>query len=169
MRELVTGELDAGLCFSPFQHPELVQTRLHAGQLVVVVRQGHPLLEFSGKESLKKLSSYPAAIHKGQPGVELCEAHPVFEKHGVIPSIRFMFDSDECAIEYVLASDSWTMVPDVVAKAFSKQVRPLKLPSDWDAPYFVALVCRNGRQKHPVIQALQGVSELKAFNRQRAP
>lgn len=158
LRELITGALDLALCFSPFQHPELKQIEVYRGQLVVAVRTGHPLLKAKGKKAVMGLSDFPAVIHKGQPGVELCEAHPIFARYGITPQIRLSFDSDACAIERVVSSDSWTMVPDLVAKAYSKEVKTISHPADWDASYFATLVFRNDREKNPVIQAVR--SEL---------
>lgn len=155
LRELVSGALDLALCFSPFQHPELKQTEIYRGRLVVAVRAGHPLLKLPGRKAIARLSDFPAVIHKGQPGVELCEAHPIFARYGITPQIRLSFDSDACAVERVVSSDSWTMIPDLVAQAFSKQLKTIRHPLDWDASYLVALVFRNDREKNPIIQAVR--------------
>lgn len=155
LRELVSGTLDLALCFSPFQHPELKQLEIYRGKLVVAVRVRHPLLKSQEKKAILGLSDFPAAIHKGQPGVELCEAHPIFARYKIRPKIRLSFDSDACAVERVASSDSWTMIPDLVAKAFSKQVKVISHPSDWDAAFFVALVFRNDREMNPIIKAVR--------------
>lgn len=155
VRELVTGALDFGLCFSPFRHPELQQIEIYRGRLVVAVRAGHPLLKLKGRKSIIGLADFPAVIHKGQPGIELCEAHPIFARYGVSPRIRLTFDSDACAVERVISSDSWTLIPDLVAQAYSKRVKLVSHPSDWDAVYVVALVFRNDRENKPIIQAIR--------------
>lgn len=155
VRELVLGTLDVGLCFSPIQHPELSQSILYRGRLVITVCLNHVLLKRKGKLDLQELNKFPAVIHKGQPGVELCEAHPVFARYGVRPDIRFSFDNDTCAVERVRSSDSWTMIPDLVARSHSQQVKMINHPSNWDPTYFVALVVRKDREKNPVVQALR--------------
>lgn len=159
LRELLTGALDFALCFSPFQHPELRQIEIYRGRLVVAVRPGHPLLKTTGKRAVMGLSEFPAVLHKGLPGVDLCEAHPIFARYGITPKIRLAFDNDACAIERVTSSDSWALIPDVVAKAHSKEVKSLSHPTDWDASYFVALAYRTGRERIPVVQAVR--SELQ--------
>jgi DNA-binding transcriptional LysR family regulator len=155
LREVVSGTLDLALCFSPIQHPELNQIHLYRGQLLVAVRNGHPILKVRGKKAISELSNFPAVIHKGQPGVELCEAHPIFARYGILPKIHFSFDSDACAIERVVTSSSWTMIPDIVANAYSKRVKLITHPPDWDAPFFVALVSRKDRATNPAIEAIR--------------
>ncbi len=160
IREVIAGALDMGVCFSPFQHPELKQDEIYRGRLVVAVRDKHPLLKFRGRKAMLGLNDFPAVIHKGQPGVDLCEAHPIFDQYGVVPQIRLSFDSDACAIERVVSSDSWTMIPDLVAQAYSKQVSTIHHPADWDASFTVALVYRKDRETNPVVQAIR--SQLKS-------
>jgi LysR family transcriptional regulator, transcriptional activator of the cysJI operon len=157
LAELVSGTLDFGLCFSPFRHPDLEQIELYRGRLVVVVQNNHPLLK-SGKgtrSSLMRLTKFPAAIHKGQPGVDLCEAHPIFERYGVVPQIRFLFDNDFCAVERVVSSESWAMIPDLVAKTFTQKIQAISLPGDWDASYSVSLVFRRQKENSSVLGAVR--------------
>ena len=93
---------------------------------MVALRAGHPLLRRTGSAAIQGLNDLPAVIHKGQPGVELCEAHPIFARYGISPRIRLSFDSDSCAIERVVTSDSWTLIPDLVARAHSRQIKVLR-------------------------------------------
>lgn len=160
LREVVSGVLDLALCFSPFHHPELKQNELYHGKLVVVVRHGHPILKLDSKKAMSELNRLPAVIHKGQPGVELCEAHPIFARYGIAPQIRLSFDSDACAIERVASSNSWSLIPDLVAQSYSKQVKAIRHPSDWNASYFVALVFRSDRERTATVQAVQTQLEV---------
>lgn len=161
IREVVSGTLDLGVCFSPFRHPELKQDELYRGLLVVAVREKHPLLKPRGKKAILRLNDFPAVIHKDRPGVDICETHPIFARYGVTPQIRLLFDSDACAIESIVSSDSWTMIPDLVAQTYSTRVRTLHRPSDWDATFSVALVYRKDRETNPVVQAVR--LQLKKF------
>jgi len=154
IRELVTGSLDLGLCFSPLNHPGLAQRVIHQGKLVVAVRHSHPVLKAGGRKALRLLSELPAVIHKGHLGVDLCEAHPIFERYGVTPKIRFLFDSDACAVAKVTSSNAWTLLPDLVVGANPKVLQAIGHPSDWDATYSVALVFRNERSKSPILDPI---------------
>lgn len=155
IKEVITGAVEIGLCFSPIQHPELKQIEVHRGKLIVVVRPGHPLLKMQGQKAISELSKHPAIIHKDRPGVELCEAHPIFARYGIVPKINLSFDSDACAIEKVAMSNAWTMIPDLVARGYSKRVKVISHPFDWDASYFIALVFRTDREQNPAIHAMQ--------------
>lgn len=166
LRDIASGALDLGLCFSPHPHPELKQVEVYRGKLVIAVRSGHPILKLSGRSAFRELSKLPAAIHKGQPGIDLCESHPVFLQYGVIPQIRFSFDSDACAIERVVSSDSWTLVPDLVAQRFSKRIKVINHPSDWNASYFIALVFRSDREHNSIVHAMTDLM-LRSFHKQR--
>lgn len=151
VNDVVSGVFDLGVCFSPFRHPELDACVQHQGQLVIAVNKDHPLLKLSAREALKQFSRYSAVIHKDKPFVDLCESHPVFERYGVIPNIRFLFDSDDSAITRIKTSDSWTLIPDIVLKSYPKQVSPIKLPSDWNAPYTITTITRKARAQDPVL------------------
>lgn len=154
LQELTSGALDMALCFSPYRYPTLKQFELYRGKLVIAVRPRHPLLKLTGRKAVFGLSDYPAVIHKAQPGTDLCEAHPIFSRYQITPHIRFSFENDACAVQRVVSSQSWAMLPDLVAQQFSREVKMINLPPDWDATYFVALVFRGDREKNPVFQAL---------------
>ena len=124
---------------------------------MVALRAGHPLLRRTGSAAIQGLNDLPAVIHKGQPGVELCEAHPIFARYGISPRIRLSFDSDSCAIERVVTSDSWTLIPDLVARAHSRQIKVLRPPVDWDAQYSVSLVFRRDREHNPILPTLRRI------------
>lgn len=87
--------------------------------------------------------------------MDLCEAHPIFSRYEVTPQARFLFDSGACAVERVVSSDSWALVPDLVPDAFSDRIQVIEHPKDWDATYFIAVVVRDGRENHPIVQALR--------------
>ena len=152
--EILSGSLDAGLCFSPLRHPDLKHVQLLEGQLRLVVRKGHPLLKKSTREQLTLLSQYPAVIHKATPGVDLCEDHPMFGKFGIVPKTKCLWDSDDLAVEVMKKTDSWSLMPDIVCHTYQASIETLKIPQGWDAPYSVALVLRSHRAENPFLKLL---------------
>ena len=150
--DVVSGALDFGLCFSPFQHPELHIEEIYQGQLQVAMRANHPLmkLKLNPSKHIKLLSNYPAVIHKAHVGVDICEHHPVFDQFGVEVKPAFLFDSDACAIEKLIHSDAWGLIPDLVVRHYSKKITSMKTPTHWNAPYTVSFVMRRERVKNGV-------------------
>jgi len=163
---VVSGALDFGLCFSPFAHPDLYQETIHQGQLVIATRSYHPLIKHSlnDRKACKVLSEYPAVIHKANPGVDICENHPIFEKFGIDVHSSFLFDSDSCAVEKLTYSDAWSLLPDVVVKYHSKKIKQLSLPLTWNAPYSVSMIMRRDRLKNAVLQKIKELI-IKRFER----
>ena len=161
IHEVIQGTIDLALVFSPLRHPELRAFELYAGQLVIVVRRGHPILREKEQARLHGISAYPAMIHKSAPGAEICEVHPMFDKFGIEPEIRCQWDNDEQAIEGVLHSDSWAMVPDYTVEQYGKSVCTLPLPRGWNAPYTIAAVIRPHRTDNQtlllLIERMRGV------------
>jgi DNA-binding transcriptional LysR family regulator len=156
LKAVLAGTLDFGLCFSPLNHPDLVVRDLLAGKLVPVVRKGHPLSRAAGQteKSLRALSEYPAIVHKALPGVDLCEDHPELKKWGIHARVTNYFESDDLAVETLLASESWALLPDFVARHYQKKLHVLSLPKSWGATYVVSSVIRKARKDSPVIAAL---------------
>jgi DNA-binding transcriptional LysR family regulator len=154
LREVVQGTLDLALVFSPLRSPELRQFDLYDGQLVIVVRRGHPILREPEATRLQRISAYPAMLHKSAPGVEICEVHPMFDKFHVEPSIRMQWESDDQAIEGVMHSDSWAMVPDYIVRRIGNRVRALPLPRGWNAPYTISAVIRPHRADNQTLLLL---------------
>jgi DNA-binding transcriptional LysR family regulator len=151
--DVISGSTDLALCFSPLRHPDLKQYDLHTGQLKIALRKGHPI--FKENAPFRELAHYPATLHKASPGVDLCENHPIFEKYEIVPKVACLFDSDEIAIECLLRSDSWALLPDVVVKAFPKTIASLPLPKGWDAPYTVSVVIRSHRDANLALKSLR--------------
>lgn len=161
LSEVIKGTVDFALCFSPQQHPDFIQKELFKGNLRIAVRKGHPLLKLSLSQQLKALSQYPAILHKPTPGVEVCEKHPVFSHFGIQPKVRFYFDSDDQAIECILRSDSWTLIPDICYRHYAKVIQLLHSPKGWNAPYHICSVTPHHRAHNPVLQQLeQRIKEL---------
>ncbi len=152
--EVVRGTVDLGLVYSPLRSPELRQVDLYKGQMVIVVRRGHPVLRGAAQTRLQRLSEFPAALHKAASGVEICEVHPMFDKFGIEPQIRCLWESDDQAIESVIHSDTWAMIPDYMTSAGGKQLVALPVPRGWDAPYTISAVTRPHRADNQTLLLL---------------
>lgn len=158
---VLSGALDAGLCFSPFRHPDLENLNVLSGQLRPVVRKRHPLLKASSRPQIELLSQYPAIIHKAVSGVDLCVNHPMFEKFGIAPKIHCLWDSDDVAVEIMKNTDAWSMMPDVVCDYYRDSIVPVIVPGGWNAPYSVDLIFRSHRGKNPFLTlVMQELSDL---------
>jgi LysR family cyn operon transcriptional activator len=143
MNEVVKGSLQFGLCFSPLRHSEIEEIELHRGTLLLAVGDHHPLLKQKKRFDPASLSAYPATIHKSASGVDICETHPAFERFGIEPKIKIMFDDDATAIECLRTTDAWSLLPELVAGK-TKGIQTLPSPKNWSAPYHVSLVMRRG-------------------------
>jgi DNA-binding transcriptional LysR family regulator len=151
---VLSGALDAGLCFSPLRHPDLKNVTIATGQLCLAVRKGHPLLKRSVKLQLSLLSQYPASIHKAVSGVDLCVDHPMFEKFGIVPKTQCFWDSDDLAVEMMKKTNSWSLMPDIVCHQHRESISRIRLPESWNAPYTVELIFRAHRNKNPFLALL---------------
>jgi DNA-binding transcriptional LysR family regulator len=154
IQEVIRGTLDLALVFSPLRHPELREVTLFEGQLILVVRPGHPVLREPAKTRLRALSAYPATLHKAGSGAEICEVHPMFDRFGIAPQIRCLYENDDQAVESVLNTDSWAMVPDVVAPTARSTLTVLSLPTGWHAPYTIAAITRPHRAENQTLLLL---------------
>jgi DNA-binding transcriptional LysR family regulator len=153
--EVISGRLDLAVCFSPMTHSSLKEIKLLEGELVVVVRKNHPILRRPAGDRLRFLAEGSAVIHKSNQGAESCESHPIFEAMGFQPKIEMYFDDDETAIRRVISSESWTFVPDIVAKEYAKDVKVIRLPAKFGkATYHVSAIARRERANERWLQEL---------------
>jgi DNA-binding transcriptional LysR family regulator len=155
IENVLSGALDAGLCFSPYRHPDLRFFPLKEGELKVAARTGHPLFKKKRGDIFKALSEFPASIHKAIPGVDICEDHPMFEKFGITPKIHSLWDNDATAVEILEHSDSWSLLPDIVIKQYRTSIQALDMSSGWDAPFSIALIVRAHRSENPFLLLLR--------------
>lgn len=153
--EMLQGKIDFALCFSPTVHPELNMDVLYAGQLRIAVNTKHPIFKLPEKELYKKISNYPAIIHKSSPGIEPCDNHPIFSKFHITANVQVFFDSDDQAIECLRNSDAWTMIPDIVGFAYKKYIRMLPKLNEWHAPYTIASVTPIHRKQNTTLDYLK--------------
>ncbi len=159
--EVLSGRLELAVCCSPLKHPDLSETVLQRGQLVVTVRKNHPILKKSQREQIRFLAEHPAIIHKSSQGVDVCETHPVFDRLGFQPKIDIHFDSDDIAVEALVTSDRWSFLPDVVVTSQPERLQIVRLPRvAGNAPYHISALVHRERVSDKVLQAL--VQSLKA-------
>jgi DNA-binding transcriptional LysR family regulator len=145
------GEYDFGICFSPQSHPSVEITPIHEGQLVIAVRKGHPLSKAKKGEGIKKIGAYPASLPKSFQGIENCETHPVFQKHGIQPKVDLIFDNYEIAVEKTRLSDGWTLVPDWIVKVSGLSTITAE---NWNAPVNIAVLWPQNRIQTRVTKQL---------------
>jgi DNA-binding transcriptional LysR family regulator len=152
VQEVLNGTLEYGLCFSPSEHPDLEKKTFHHGSLKIVVAKNHPIIKITRSKSFKLslLNAYPAAIHKYSPGIDYRENY-VFKKFGIQPDIRNHYYSEELAIQSLLSSDLWAVIPDVVEKHYRSVLFSLPLPPGWNAPYEICSIYRKKMQQKNIL------------------
>jgi hypothetical protein len=101
------------------------------------------------------LSKYKAIIHKADVGVDICERHPVFDKLGLNPATSLLFDNDNCAIEALLHSDSWSFLPDFVVNQYRGKITGYKVPKGMTAKYSIVVVGRKEKLTSFVLDKLK--------------
>ena len=153
--EVLSGRLDAGICFSPLKHPHLFEKPLHRGELNIVVRKKHPILKKNQKEQIQFLKDSHCILHKSSQGIDICDSHPVFEKLGIEPKSDQTFDNDEIAVQSVLNSDRWSFLPDIVCEYYKNVLEIIELPkSAGIGTYTISLISHAARENDPVIKEL---------------
>lgn len=157
LRGVLGGEVDYGVCFSPQMHPELVLTPLHRGDLVVVVRHGHPVLRLRKDKRLAALSEFPAALPKAVQGVDVCEQHPVLAQFGLAAKAAFVVDSYAVATKLLEAGDAWGLFPDVVLPWCGDGLTVPAKPAGWSADYTLSAVESRRRPLGRVSALLGGI------------
>ncbi len=138
-----SGEYDFGICFSPQSHASIQIKPLYRGQLLIAVRPEHPVLKVNGKrERLRRVSEYPCALPKSYQGIDNCETHPVFSEFGITPRTEVVFDSYEVAVTKILLGNTWSLLPDWVARRHGL----ITLTADgWDAPVNISALWPTNR------------------------
>ena len=160
--EVLTGRLDMGICFSPLKHPNLHDTQIHTGELLVVVGKKNPILKKSQKEQLQFLAEQPAVFHKSASGVDICETHPIFDRMGFQPKIDQTFDSDAIAVQSLMYSNRWSFVPDLVYQAHKNDLEVIKLSKNLGpATYNISVISHSARTTDVVLMELLSGLRIK--------
>ena len=141
VRAVLNREIDFGICFSPQENPELEIVELYKGDLVISVRNDHPILEENENRRMPLISDYPAVLPKAFQGIDLCLSHLMFDKHGIIPRVKTLTDSYDVSLELIKRSDCWGFTPDLLIeknrKAEFSTIKPIQ---GWIAPYNISII-----------------------------
>jgi DNA-binding transcriptional LysR family regulator len=154
------ARINLGICFNPQDRPEVERRMLCSGQLKIFVRKNHPILRKRG--SIELLNDYGAVLPKAQAGIDICESHPVFDRHGIRPRPHFAINSYDVGIKIVQNSDNWGFFPDAIAHHSNPRLEAMPLPKTWDAAYSISAVWNRQRPLDPGLTIM--VEELaRAF------
>ena len=140
VRSVLAREMDFGICFSPQAHPDLEMTEIYQGEMFLTVKKSHPILKFPLSKQLSLLNQYPAVLPKAFQGIDLCLTHPMFEKHGIAPSVSATFDSYDTALSILQSSHSWSLIPDIVLRDESSKYSQIVPGRGWKAPFHISLI-----------------------------
>jgi DNA-binding transcriptional LysR family regulator len=164
--DILSGRLEAGLCFLPVKHPELEEQILYVGDHEVVVRPNHPLLKEKTKKPFMDLELYPATFHKVSPSHDLLTYSSFMKQYGITQPPMSTYDNADLGIPLVLNSNAWTIIPDILAKIYGKQLGVLKRPKDWRMPLRISLIYRKDNKSNLVLKELSETlsKSFRVFN-----
>lgn len=131
--QLLSEDIDLGVCFSPQSHPTLESRILHRGELKIYVKPRHPIL--AEPKPLEKLTDYPAILPKAFQGIDVCENHEMFTKFQIKPNAQVAFDSYGVGSMLVKQGSGWGFFPDWLEKLPRFSLKAIDLPKGWQAPY----------------------------------
>jgi len=151
LRQVLAGEVDIGFCYSPQAHSRLDRRIMVEGVLSIAVRHGHPILKVREADRSKRLSEYPGAAPKSFQGIENCEDHPIYQKLGIKPEFRFVYDNYDLAINYLQTSLGWALIPDWIMRTSQFKCVFSRQPP---APYNISIVSRAGQKWSEVMETL---------------
>lgn len=150
IKKIHMGEIDYGISFALKTENVVDSVLLSSGQLCLCTRKDHPLARASFAEVKKKISDFPAIMHRPIDSIERCDNHPVYKEHGIRPHIQLFWDSDFFALDVLAQSDSWSLMPDIVIDSDPRIVK-LSHPRNWEAPYEIRLYW-NSRKSNDVLK-----------------
>lgn len=113
---IIGKTLDAGICFSPNPHPEVVVAHSQITPLRICVKKSH-LLTKNRKILASHLVGFTHIAPRAFAGIELCEDHPALARLGTKSNPLFLFDSYEVAAEYLKCSQAWALIPELLIKS----------------------------------------------------
>ncbi len=154
-RKLHLGELDMGLIVSPKLSDALEGVDILSGQLYLCGGRRHVLAGKPFSAVKARIGALPAIIHRPSDSIERCDAHPMFQKHGIKPKIQMYWDSDRFALGILAANGHWSMLPDLVIDSDPRVVK-FAHPKDWYAKYRISLVWNRQKTVAGLKEALLG-------------
>ena len=150
IKKIHLGEIDFGISFALKTENVVESATISSGQLYLCARKDHPLAQASFAEVKKKISSYPAIMHRPVDSIDRCDNHPVYKEHGIKPNIQLFWDSDFFALDVMAKNDSWSLMPEIVIDSDPRMVK-LAHPKNWEAPYEISLFW-NSRKSNEVLK-----------------
>ena len=153
--DLMTGQLDVAVAFSPDPHPHLTKEVLYRGELKIVVSKKHPLAGMKFKDWVNLINDYPYTAHKSGKLLERCDSHPMFSKYKIKPRINMLWDSDAVGSKVLQTTESWTLMPDIIADSERKTLVALDLPKDWMAPYELCLLYNKMSRNQVLVNSIR--------------
>src|SRR5690606_20705427 len=114
LKKIHLGEIDFGISFALQTDNQLESVVIQKGKLCLATRIGHPLANETFSEVKKKISLYPAAMHRPVDSIDRCDNHPIYKEHKIKPNIQFYWDSDFFALDVLALTDSWSLIPEIV-------------------------------------------------------
>lgn len=151
LSQVLSGQLDMAVVYSPMEHEHLVETVLKDGEFHIVLKKNHPIFEKKGPGRIEILNSLPAITFKASTGRNWCENHPMFNKLGIRPTHRYYYDNDRLAVELLIKTSGWGFMPDNVIEEQSGKLQILPFPN-WDAPMRISLVTNHKKGYSPVVE-----------------
>jgi DNA-binding transcriptional LysR family regulator len=136
LKRAIQAELDLGLCFGPVSHPQIHSKVLATEEFVIAVRRDHPILKSRPLEMAKRLNELPCAaprLYSGRSDYEL----PALERFRIKQSVDFVFETYEIALQRLVHSDSWALLPEWYARSPKLGIVRLK---GWTAPVEIVAV-----------------------------
>jgi len=144
VKQVIEGNMDLGICHCPQNDIRFDSIKVHQGNLVIMVRKKHPLLELISAERIKQLGHYRAALAKSFQGIENCESHPIFDNLNVKVSPHLLYDSISVGIAAIQHSNMFTLLPEYYAILYNDVLTPL-IKLNWTTPYFISIIWPRNR------------------------
>lgn len=142
IKNVLNRKSDIGVCFSPQSHPDLEMTIVYQGELLINVRNNHPILK-NKKNSLNLLNNYDAVLPKAFEGIDICIQHPMFKKFGITPKPTCLIDSYDTSSELIRNSNYWGLSPDLLVDPLKTKV--IKPNKGWHAPFNISVIWRKNQ------------------------
>lgn len=150
IKKIHLGEIDFGISFALKTESVVESALISSGQLYLCARKNHPLAQANFSEIKKKISSFPAIMHRPSDSFDRCDNHPVYKEHGIKPNIQLYWDSDFFALDVLANNDSWSLLPEVVINSDPRIVK-LAHAKNWEAPYEIRLYW-NSRKSNEILK-----------------
>lgn len=141
--DILHGELDAALVFRSSLNYDLEETVLKKEQFFIAVKKGHVILDVTAKQKVLELNKLPAITFKTSEGPSFPENHPIFKTFGIIPKHTYFYADDQSALQLLLKTDGWALLPKSIIDENKSKIEILKMSKEWDAPVSISFLRNN--------------------------